>query len=359
MKLRPYYIDKHGVIYKGNSLRVLRHIRSNTAHCIITSPPYWQLRNYQVDHALGMEKSAHEFIDNLVEVFHEVKRIMHPSGMLWLVIDDTYVTGTKKHLNLKEKNMIGIPWKLAFALQKDGWILREDIIWHKPNLIPKPKADGCVRNHEYIFRLTKNQKCYFDQLPIMEPAKDVHISKAGVKYNPDDAESMIPNNTNIRRGDVQSCTLNEKGESVKNRRTVWTIPPAGFRGKHIAPFPSDMVHMCISASTSLKGVCSICGYPKIRVTEKVQDAEFEKVVTKEWIPSCDCNSDFIPAVVLDPFLGSGTSAVTARRLGRRYIGVELSKEACEDAVRVINNQPVTPARNKTDKKSRQGEFFND
>ena len=299
-------------------------ITDNSIDCVVTSPPYWGLRDYGINGQFGLEDSLDSYIQNLVEAFREVWRVLKPTGTVWLNLGDTYSNSNLgfKISGVKEKELIGIPWRVALALQADGWYLRQDIIWHKPNPMPEAVKDRCTKSHEYIFLLTKDSKYYYDNEAIMEETKT--------------------GNSNQR----------------KNKRDVWTVPAKGYKGAHFAVFPEDLITPCILAGSSAKGCCSLCGAPykrdfKIitkpeRSTAKSRgnmlnvipgrdklsrlnskDMESIKKEFKEWVPTCNCQASIVPSVVLDIFSGSGTTVVTAIKNGRKGIGIELNREYVE------------------------------
>jgi len=267
------------------------------ARCCVTSPPYYGLRNYgSEDCQIGLEESPEEYIQNLVEVFREVGKNLTEDGTLWLNIGDSYynyrpgkgqglvkqtVSNSKQDLpdkcarrgnklkGYKEKDLIGIPWMLAFALRADGWYLRQDIIWHKPNPMPESVRDRCTKSHEYLFLLSKNKHYYYDNESIKEPAKDwgTRDRTNGKYHNP--GSGLVPHS---------GLT---KSYPMRNKRSVWSITNKPYKGAHFATFPRDLVEPCILAGS------------------RVNDT------------------------ILDPFMGSGTTAMVAKSLGRYYIGCEL------------------------------------
>ena len=299
-------------------------ITDNSIDCVVTSPPYWGLRDYGINGQFGLEDSLDSYIQNLVEAFREVWRVLKPTGTVWLNLGDTY-SNSNLEFNIggvKEKDLVGLPWRVALALQADGWYLRQDIIWHKPNPMPESVKDRCTKSHEYIFLLTKDFKYYYDNEAIMEEAKT--------------------GNSNQR----------------KNKRDVWTVPLKGYKGAHFAVFPEDLITPCILAGSSAKGCCSECGAPYKRdftiITKperstaksrgnmlnvipgrdklsrlNSKDMESIKKEFKEWVPTCNCQASIVPSVVLDIFSGSGTTVVTAIKNGRKGIGIELNREYVE------------------------------
>ena len=253
----------------------------------VTSPPYFGLRNYLCDGQIGLEKTSDEYVQNLVEVFRCVRDVLSDNGTVWLNLGDSYakrVSGDKK--SLKPKNLIGIPWRVAFALQEDGWYLRQDIIWHKANPMPESVTDRCTKAHEYVFLLSKSPKYYFDSAAIEEEAaydgrKD-EIMKGSTKYK--DSEYTATTRQTIATKGQPRWRKNEQGDRVRNKRSVWKISQKPYSGAHFATFPLQMVEPCILA-----------GCPK-------------------------------EGVVLDPFMGSGTTAVVALNNNRKYLGCELNEE---------------------------------
>ena len=270
------------------------------ARMCVTSPPYYGLRNYgDEEKQIGQEETPEEYISNLVEVFREVRNVLTDDGTLWVNIGDSYYNyrpGKGQALNkqtvssndqdlpqkcarrgnkldgLKEKDLIGIPWMLAFALRADGWYLRQDIIWHKPNPMPESVRDRCTKAHEYMFLLSKNKKYYYDNEAIKEPAKDWGTrDRTKGKYH------------NQGSG-LQPHSGLTKSYPKKNKRSVWSISPRPYKGAHFAVFPPELIEPCILAGS------------------KPGD------------------------IILDPFMGSGTTAMVAKKLSRYYLGCELHRE---------------------------------
>jgi DNA modification methylase len=266
----------------------------------VTSPPYFGLRDYGHDGQIGLEETVDEYVAAIVDVFKHVKELLADTGTLWLNLGDSYynyrpgkgqslvkqtVSNTNQDLpqncarrgnkqaGLKEKDLIGIPWRVAFALQADGWYLRQDIIWHKPNPMPESVRDRCTKNHEYIFLLTKKSKYYFDNEAIKEPVKEDWGTRDRTdgKYH-NEGSGLTPHSGL------------EKSYETANKRSVWTVTTKPFSGAHFAVFPPDLIEPCVLAGT--------------------KSGE----------------------LVLDPFMGSGTTAAVAQRLNRLYLGCELNEE---------------------------------
>lgn len=289
-------------IVTGGALDVLGRISDNYIDCCVTSPPYYGLRDYGAEGQLGLEETLEEYIGNIVEVFREVRRTLRPDGTLWLNLGDTY--SRKKCSGVTPKNLMGIPWRVALALQEDGWYLRQDIVWYKPNTMPESVKDRCTKSHEYIFLFSKQPKYYFDHEAIKEPAvgfdnRPPAGSRGAAKPN---ARRRKGNARTFRGGGVYtngrafdnsasvertSSGNKENLTGLRNRRDVWSVATQGYSKAHFATFPEKLIEPCILAGCRKGGV------------------------------------------VLDPFLGSGTTAVVAAKNGREYIGIELNPEYAE------------------------------
>ena len=284
-------------IYQGDVLEVLRGWPDEFVQCVVTSPPYWGLRDYGVENQLGLEKTPEEYTGKMVGIFREVRRVLRKDGTLWLNMGDCFATNhisgeqgatgqranrtftaaglsPKTGDNLKPKDLVGIPWRIAFALQADGWWLRSDIIWSKPNPMPESVRDRPTKAHEYLFLLTKSARYYYDQDAVREP------------YEPSGGTwkckgTPIINYRHNGKHKIEQGQLNSIGRNI---RTVWTIAAQPYAEAHFATFPEALVEKPIM----------------------VGSAEGD--------------------IVLDPFMGSGTVAKVALRAGRRFIGIELNPE---------------------------------
>ncbi len=357
-------------IIQGNCLDKLKELPAESVDTCITSPPYFNLRDYQQPGQLGLEDTFQEYIDNLVEVFEEVKRVLKPEGTLWLNLGDSYSsspTGNigkskkqksnmgshkdfkrNKILSLPQKNLIGIPFRVAFALQAAGWYLRQDIIWNKPNPMPESVKDRCTKAHEYIFLLSKSPKYYFDNEAIKEDAKF-----------PDGPNT--PKSIKAVEG-VYSKNLQKIGANPKrNKRSVWTVTTKPFKGAHFATFPMDLIEPCVLAGCPEK-VCVACGTPYERVIQKQKSLQVERnkrsgtndrkiggvldKYNRENPPidlglekQCNCEANETkPGTVLDPFGGSGTSGIVASNHNRNAVLIELNAEYIEIAKQRIQDQ---------------------
>mgnify|MGYP001346354810 CR=1 FL=1 len=300
-------IKRNSIVY-GDVRQTLPDLWMHKAQMCVTSPPYYGLRDYGgEENQVGMEDTPEDYINNMVEIFRLVRDNLQDDGTLWLNIGDTYynyrsdgnypkqtVSKTNQDLpsfspvrgnkleGLKSKDLIGIPWMLAFALRADGWYLRQDIIWHKPNPMPESVRDRCTKSHEYIFLLSKSKKYYYDNEAIKEDAKDWGTrDRTKGKYH------------NQGTG-LQPHTGLQKSYPKKNKRSVWSVTTKPFKGSHFAVFPPDLIQPCILAG-SKKG-----------------------------------------DLILDPFMGSGTTAMVSKQLGRDYIGCELHENYSELIDRRMN-----------------------
>jgi len=269
-------------IIHGDARTVLQELPTSSINCIITSPPYFLQRDYNASVQIGSEKSPEEYVRNLQAVFSECRRVLKEDGTLWLNLGDKYHNG----------HLLGMPWQVAFALTDDGWILRSDIIWHKPNAMPSSVRNRPTTDHEYIFLFVKNKDYYYDIDAIREP----HVTftpksrmRGGRnhfgKENGTPEQGKYVGNPNLHSGRWDQA-FHPKG---RNRRTVWEIPLSKFREAHFAVFPERLVELCTLAG---------------------------------------CPED---GIVLDPFIGSGTTAVVAQRLGRKFVGIDINSEYCEMA----------------------------
>jgi len=293
----------------GDCRETLRTLPDASVNCCVTSPPYFGLRDYGHEGQIGLEETPEAYVAKMVQVFREVRRVLREDGVVWLNLGDSYTgsannggeasktmqgtqAATGKNLpsktgaGLKPKDLIGIPWRVAFALQADGWYLRQDIIWHKPNPMPESVTDRCTKSHEYIFLLTKAARYWYDNTAIMEPAQygEQHANKA-TSWG---TNRKHPNKANVAdyafKGDNSTTSKMADGSYGRNRRSVWTVATQPYKGAHFATFPPALIEPCIMA-----------GCPK-------------------------------GGVVLDPFNGAGTTGLVAIQQGREYIGCELNPE---------------------------------
>lgn len=284
-------------IIQGDSLEALRGIASDSVHCCVTSPPYYGLRDYEMKGQIGREETPELYVARLVAVFREVQRVLRPDGTLWLNISDSYCsTGSKTVQGCKPKDLIGIPWLLAFALRNDGWYLRNDIIWHKGNPMPENVHDRCTRAYEHVFLLAKSKRYFYDADAIAEPiapdtASRMKRGRSAVHKYADGIPSQHMQGINKPR--AAGSITDDMMPVTRNKRDVWQINTASYKGSHFAVFPSKLAETCILAGCPIGGT------------------------------------------VLDPFFGSGTTGYVAKQHARHYIGIELNPVYCQLAAERI------------------------
>lgn len=351
--IEPYYEDNMLRLFNGSALNVLRTLPDGSVNCGVTSPPYYGLRDYKVDGQIGLEETPEEYVAKLVDVFREVRRVLKDDGTLWVNIGDSYAGSgpsgaryqskttkeregkttdgafrisksliergltyaEKKPIpppGLKSKDLIGIPWMLAFALRADGWYLRQDIIWAKPNPMPESVTDRCTKAHEYIFMLSKSARYYYDQDAIKEPAIYGDDDRKGRaleahKRNPTASVNGIRPRSDKQRGHSRrhagfnkrwdAMEKAEQCSGMRNKRSVWTVATKPYAEAHFATYPPELIRPCILAGCPVGGV------------------------------------------VLDPFAGSGITALVANELGRKAVLIELNKDYCDLAMK-RNRQKV-------------------
>lgn len=345
------------IILQGSVIDVLPTIADKSCNMCVTSPPYYGLRDYGHGDQIGLEETPEAYVQKLVEVFREVKRVLKDDGTLWLNIGDSYANASKPGggdptikkrnlggkeymkkkvpVGLKPKDLIGIPWMLAFALRADGWYLRQDIIWNKPNPMPESVTDRCTKSHEYIFLLSKSQKYYYDHESIKTPIQDATVQRMLQQIENQKGSDRVPEKTNgtmkavgpgrnprpsDSRGGNQGSTNGIKaynhrgtgdkkltnhsknfdqngqliGDGYANKKSVWTVTTKPFKEAHFATFPQDLIIDCIKAGCPEGGI------------------------------------------VLDPFMGAGTTAVVAKKLNRHFIGCEINP----DYLKIANDRLI-------------------
>ena len=401
--VKPYWTtsDKKLVkLYQGDVVDVLKKLPDQSVHCCITSPPYFGLRDYgtaeweggdeecdhlqpmgvprserrkehetsgvsrggsthdaqerkqyvgkckkcgakRIDQQIGSEQTPDEFVAKMVEVFGEIRRVLRDDGTVWLNLGSSYGSNGQ---------MVATPWMVALALQSDGWILRQDIIWSKPSPMPESVRNRCTKSHEYIFLLAKKQGYFYDAEAIRETNADPNRTN----YKP--GRRTFGENPDRNDNDLFE-RMGDWTKNGRNKRSVWNIASESYPGSHFATFPRKLITPCILAGTSEKGCCSKCGAPWKRVVEttqlKLDNQERSGIThggtsqntgagskvggfhelprtsrvdkTTGWEPGCDCDAKIIPCTVLDPFIGSGTACCVSLANGRRSIGIDLSE----------------------------------
>ncbi len=343
----------------GDVLEKIKEIPDQYINTVVTSPPYWGLRDYGVDGQIGLEETLEEYIEKIVSVFREVRRVLRDDGTLWLNLGDSYagsgqvsqkqkpldrvyatisgtLSGEQRRIGsvngLKPKDLVGIPWMVAFALRADGWYLRQDIIWSKPNPMPESVRDRCTKSHEDIFLLSKSRKYYYDADAIREPVTESSIKRLSQNIENQIGSYRFPGKTNGSMKAVSKSVripgqtpntialkrmVGEKDPEyiTRNKRSVWTVSTKPFPGAHFATFPPDLIEPCILAGCPREGI------------------------------------------VLDPFFGSGTVGIVALKNARHYIGIELNPEYTEMARNRIEYGTVD--KEKIINEKLQGRLFNE
>jgi DNA modification methylase len=314
-----HYTDDQVTLHHGDALNVARDLVDGSANCIVTSPPYYGLRDYGTDGQYGLEASPAEYVETMRALFAELRRVLSDDGVLWLNLGDSYANNSDgyrrgdrkgsegnqphvrpKHRTLPFKNLMGIPWRVAFALQDDGWILRNDVIWHKPNAMPASVDDRLSTRYEHVFLFSKARFYWFDLDPIREAVTCPETrGERGPAIAPDSttyAPGMKPQAGRDRTGSRRKYLGSDLG---RNPGDVWAIPTSPFAAAHFAVMPPALAHRCIASGCKPGGT------------------------------------------VLDPFSGSGTTGLVAQRLGRKYVGIDLNAEYLDLSLKTrLHAQPL-------------------
>lgn len=381
--MEPSYQDDWTRVYIADAIEGLTALPEKSVSMCVTSPPYWGLRSYLAaddehkSREIGAEATPEKYVENIVGVMRGVWRVLRDDGTLWLNLGDSYNSGSSGGLggstlgggqlnqeqsnrhgrgfvsNLKPKDLCMIPAHVALALQADGWYVRQELIWAKDSAMPESVTDRCTRSHEMLYMLTKKPRYFYDKEAIAEPSVATHGSGNGFKRP-----------QQLSRGNDEHWNPVEGG--TRNARSVWHINPRPYSGSHYATFPPELPMRCIRAGTSEKGVCAECGAPWRRVVERTEQAAaghkrsyFDRGKTGErdggdrtqpgdrfeartvgWEPTCEHGSGTVPATVLDPCAGSGTTLLAARKLGRESVGIDLDTRNLDRIRQRLGSQGV-------------------
>jgi len=291
-------------IFCGDASSVMRSFPEKSVNCCVTSPPYWGLRDYKTPPVtfgdgwtghLGLEPTPELYVQHTVEIFREVRRVLRDDGTLWLNLGDSYATGAEKACSpgggnhrYKPKDLVGIPWMVAFALRADGWYLRQDIIWYKPNPMPESVNDRCTKAHEYIFLMSKSQRYYYDKDEIAENQTKSSLNRQKYGWNGNENRSYTKGKQNNMSKYCEKTKKSGTLQTTRNKRSVWQCQLVPYIGAHYATFPLKLIEPCILAGCPVGGT------------------------------------------VLDPFFGAGTTGLVAYKNNRKFIGIDLSERYCLD-----------------------------
>ena len=388
-------------ILVGDALSRLATMPDESVHCCVTSPPYWGLRSYKGDPGMiGLEPTFEEHLENLLTVFREVRRVLRKDGTLWLNYGDAYAGGGRgkgsgkqttnvgsnlppfRPAGFKAKDLMMMPARVAMALQADGWWLRSEVIWAKPNPMPESVTDRPSSAHEKVFLFAKSARYFYDHVAVRTPSKRPYLESLysppghpphhgsvcnfDGKHKPPDKQRGHGRRHDGFNDRWEAMSKAERQANGANLRNVWNIAPRPFKGAHFATFPPDLVEPCVKAGTSEKGACANCGAPWKREVDKtfypagerahISGGEYDRgwegtprgsneIKTTGWSPTCECDADVVPATVLDPFAGAGTVGLVADRLGRDAVLIEINPEYAEMARgRIIGDAEKTVGR---------------
>lgn len=407
MKLGPFDVPGYAI---GECREMMRLLPEDSIHCVVTSPPYWGLRDYGTgDAQLGLEPTPDDFVTAMVDVFREVRRVLRPDGTCWVNLGDTYITNSPSQAAKKErkrrretrldrkrratmakqgpnrsyeqqlahKQLVGIPWRVALALQADGWWLRCDVVWDKPNPLPESIHDRPTRCHEYVFLLTKAPTYYYDKESVkVEGSPNTHprgrhgiaSNRHNYGVNPKAVAVGDPSRAGStprpRANQSFSAQISPGIVAHRNRRTVWRVPTQPYHGSHFATFPPGLIEPCILAGSPAY-TCAVCAAPWKRQVEveylnpgnrttngprsleqRHETAGFDRRLERRtktvgWEPTCEHNNRGTGGIVLDPFMGSGTTGMVAEKHGRLWLGFD-NDPKCERLIRERTAQQSLP-----------------
>ena len=398
-------------IIVGDCRQILETLPEQSVQCVVTSPPYWGQRDYGVDGMIGLEADVYTWLATMVEVFRGVRRVLRDDGTVWLNLGDKYagsggaggdynpgglkagVTGgpsaSTKQSGFKQKDLMGLPWRLAFALQDDGWYFRRDIIWHKPNPMPESATDRPSTAHEYVFLLTKQPRYFYDADAVRtitgkEALPENYGGKGLITHPTGPERKAVDLGSGMSQTKVMPNATHPAGAAL---RSVWKIATQAFSGPHYATYPEKLVEPCIKAGTSETGECPDCGapwkrimnvsggitgqawhghdrdmeagnMPEIELRKKSLDGSYQRVESG-WEATCSHKDlEPVPQTVLDPFSGAGTTGLVAARFDRNYIGIELNPEyAAMSRKRIADRVGVTDPEQLEDNEQAQGQLF--
>lgn len=401
--MTPEHQDQWLTIWSGDCRSVMDRLPGQSVHTVITSPPYFGLRDYGHEDQIGLEAHPADYVEHLIQVARSIRHVLRDDGIFWLNLGDSYSSGSRTTTTLqtirrgqvtdnkrrgkgdpdkaaaatalrpppvegiKPKDMFGIPWMVAFALRDDGWYLRRDIIWSKPNPMPESVSDRPTSAHEYIFMLTKRPTYFYDDFAVKEPISEAMAAaiargpRIDREFKHDEHSRFGKRSGNRAFSDPDSLARIALG---RNRRSVWSIPTVSYAGAHYAVFPPKLVEPMIKAATSENGVCEVCGNPSVRQTTvnrmdhhsttadgktlagpyaaqaAIRNGVYVDTETVGWERSCAHEARLVPATVLDPFAGSGTVGMVANQLNRRAVLIDINPDYLKQQMLRNANVPL-------------------
>jgi site-specific DNA-methyltransferase (adenine-specific) len=340
----PNTVPRNRIVI-GDALKLLQALPDASIDCVITSPPYFRLRDYDADGQIGLERHVDQWVEQLAEISEQVRRVLVPTGTFWLNLGDTYSSHPSQ--GAERTSMLMAPERLALRLQNADWVIRNKIVWAKPNPVPSSIPDRLNCTYEVIYVLAKQPKYFFDLDAIRQPHRAATTSGRAAKERDAPRESWRGPNGMAATGLHALKARGRVGHPLgKNPGDVWTIAPGGYRGAHHAIFPLALAERMIAAG-SPEARCTRC---RLQWQRRVIRALGGTATRAALAPTCNCKTSGEPGLVLDPFMGSGTIALAAEKLGRDWLGIELNPDfanAARDRIATARREPSPPKPERT------------